>query len=415
MISMDTVRADALGAYGGPAETPVIDAFAEASVLFENHVSAAPSTLASHTSLMTGQYPHTHGVPRNAHRLDDANLMLAEILQGAGFETAAILGAMPLGEHSNFGQGFDVVDADFRRPRESKVYEQAERSGDLVTDAALAWVDGAGAERLFLFVHYFDAHQPYEATEDRTTGSMRSIYRLRRRVSAGESAETGAISEALKPLYWAEISYVDAQIGRLLEGLQGAGVLEDALVILTSDHGESYVEHGEVWDHGTHVYDQTIHTPLIISLPGVESGRRDAVVSNVDVMPTVLEVLGLPGPSMDGRSLGALLRGESLAPRPVFAEATKPWDPGEVWHNESRRKSVRLGNHKMVWMPKTGAREFYDLAADPGEQEVLDNPDLSAQLIEVMAEWTSEANPKPSQKVVAPDITEHLKALGYVD
>ena len=341
--------------------------------------------------------------------------MLAEILQNAGFQTAAILGAMPLGPHANFVQGFDFVDADFRRPRETRVYEQAERPGDLVTDAALKWVNGIEGDRLFLFVHYFDAHQPYESTSDKVTGSMRAVYRLRRQVRDSGSTSARAISEDLKPLYWAEIGFVDTQIGRLLDGLSVAGVLQDAMVVLTADHGESYLEHGEVWDHGMHVYDQTVHTPLIVRFPGLASDRLEAVVSSVDVMPTILDILALSTPEVDGRSLQPLLSGERWSARPVFSEATKPWEPGVEWHNSSRRKAVRIGDYKLIWNPKTGIEEIYDVVNDPHETDELDPISARAPLMEAMTKWISEADPLPSEKVTAPDITEHLKALGYVE
>jgi len=414
VISMDTVRADALGTHGGPAQTPNIDKFASTAVVFENHMSAAPSTLSSHTSLMTGQYPHKHGIPRNAHRIDDANVMLAEVLDAAGFETAAFLGAMPLGEHANFLQGFDHVDADFRRPRETRVYEQAERSGDLVTDAALGWLETAPDERLFLFVHYFDAHQPYESTDDETSGSMKSVYRLRRQLGEGKPA-AAALSEALKPLYWAEIASVDREVGRLLDGLRSKGIADDALIVLTADHGESYAEHGEYWDHGNRVYDQTVHTPLMIKSPETTARRIAPPVSAVDVFPTVVDVLRLAPMDVDGRSLVPILKGGEIPLRPVFSEATKPWEKNKPWRNANREKSVRLGDLKMVWDPKTDRRELYDVVADPSLSNDLAGIPEHARLVAAMDAWIAEAEPLPSKKVNAPNITEQLEALGYVD
>ncbi len=412
LISMDTVRADALGVYGGHAKTPNIDALASSGVMFANHMSTAPSTLVSHTSLMTGKYPHKHGVPRNAYRLHDANVMLAELLDAAGFETGAILGAMPLGEHANFVQGFHYVDADFRRARESEVYEQAERSGAEVTDAALSWVDSALDERLFLFVHYFDAHQPYESTDDKTSGSMKSVYDLRYQLMDGEphAKETSA---ALELLYWSEIGFVDQQLGRLVDGLKNRGVLDDALIILTADHGESYAEHGEYWDHGERVYDQTVHTPLIVTSPAIQARQVDTVVSAVDVVPTVLEILKLPPWPVDGRSLLPLIEGGELPEKAVFSEATKPWEEAGSWQNANRQKAARLGDFKLVWDPASGERSLYNVAIDPAETTDLSASEEFQPLIAAMDGWMAEADPLSSYRVLAPDITEQLKALGY--
>ena len=415
LISLDTVRADALGTYGGPAKTTHIDALADVSVVFENHISAAPSTLASHTSMMTGQYPHTHGVPRNGHRLSDYNVLLAEVLQAAGFETAAILGAMPLGSHANFLQGFDFVDDTFRNPRETMVYEQAERPGSLVTDAALAWLDGQDSERVFLFVHYFDAHQPYEATANKDDGSMRSIYRLRNGLTAERPLSEGK-SESLKSLYWAEIASVDTEVGRLLDGLKTRGMLENALVVLTADHGEAYADHGEFWEHGTYVYDQTVHTPLIVSLPGAQPRRIPQVVSGVDLVPTIYDVLELEMDPVDGRSVLPLLQGEKLDERPVFSEATKPWDDDDDgWQNANRQKAVRIGDLKLVWDPISGTREVFRVSSDPTEANDLSDSVDAGPLNEALDSWIQKVDPLDSERVIAPDITEQLEALGYVE
>ena len=195
LISIDTLRADHLGCYGHEyVKTPNIDAFAAEAMLFATHINAAPSTLSSHTALMTGTYPHTHGVPKNGHVVNDANIMLAEVLREAGFMTAGFAGAFPLDPVVGFAQGFDHYDAEFDDLKTRLVRDQTQRRGDKVTNAVLKWLNGHHAKggdagRLFLFAHYFDAHWPYEAPppfgrmyrtdKSPQSGSMETVVRIR--------------------------------------------------------------------------------------------------------------------------------------------------------------------------------------------------------------------------------------------
>lgn len=427
LISLDTTRADALGPYAGPqAGTPHLDAFADEAVVFERHVSVAPTTLASHTSLMTGRYPLHHGVPRNAYYVHNRNLMLAEVLRDAGFATAAILGAMPLGEHSNFLQGFTHVDAEFRRPR-SWEHQQAERTADAVTDAALAWLDGPRGDRVFLFVHYFDPHAPYEAPPPfgpgpsaDGEGTLAAVAETRKRLQQGRGQRE---SRTLRELYQGEVRFVDQEVGRLLDGLKDRGILDDALIILTADHGETFDTHSdELWDHGLTVYDETVHTPLILRFPRGEHGglRVPDLVANVDVFGTVTELLEMKLSPGDGLSLLPTLRGEALPERALFSEATKPWEPRNPdarWANDWSRKMVRVGDHKLHLDPRTGDRWLYDVSADPGELRDLASEEVErADALEAALQaWRASADPLPSHKVMAPDITAQLEALGYIE
>jgi arylsulfatase A-like enzyme len=437
LISIDTLRADHLGCYGHPfVQTPNIDGLAADGILFEQHISAAPTTLNSHTSLMTGTWPHTHGAARNGFVVNEENVMLAEVLQSSGFTTAAFIGAYPLHSRFDFGQGFDHYDEAFDIMKDVAPVDQNQRSAESVTNAVLAWLDSDRPERFFLFVHYFDVHAPYSppAPFDRMYrsddpaihGNFREIRAIQQALKANPKGMP-AENAAMDALYCGEVSFIDEQIGRLLEGFGKWGMLEDSLIVLTGDHGEAMNEHWEIWDHGHSTYETTVRTPLIIRQPGSrQAGTRwRHPVSNIDVMPTILDRLGLESPSrVQGTSFAAVLDGIEPAPRePVFSEATKPWgSPWEddaTWVNTRKCRSVREGRWKLIFQPAGGYTELYDLEADPQEKNNLAlsrDPEVRKvvrRLQAALAAWTKSAKPLPSQFDDTPQNIEALKALGY--
>ncbi|HMV70447.1 MAG TPA: sulfatase, partial [Myxococcota bacterium] len=416
ILSMDTTRADVLGAYGNPrAHTPHLDALAAEAVLFEHHYSAAPTTLASHTALMTGDHPHTHGVPRNDYKVNERNVMLQEILHDHGFTTAAFLGAMPLASHSNFTQGFDHVDETFTLHRATDGTGQSERPGDEVAKAVLDWLDAhppGPDDRYLLFVHMFDAHAPYRpdpeelalyhpdpAIED--AGSVDHIERVQR-MFAKKDPRAAAHAETLKELYLAGVATLDKHVGQLLDGLASRGTLDDALLIVTADHGETWDTHRERFDHGETVYDETIHTPLLVRFPGAwDAGDRvDAAVSNTDVAPTILALLGFDAPPTDGVSFAGALRWP-LWDRglPVFAEGTKPHlGDQQGWQNDPMEKAIIDADEKLILLPRSDRTELYDLADDPEELHNLRKERGVAALAEQLDAWRRGAHPLPSPR-----------------
>ncbi len=434
LVSLDTLRADQTGPYGNTqVRTPTLDALAAEGVVFEQHISAAPTTLASHTALFTGRYSHHHGVPRNDYLVNDDNLMLPEWLRLADFHTGAFLGAMPLASHSGFTQGFDHLDERFTLHRSEGVVGQTSRVGNEVTDAALKWMARQDKnERTFLFVHYFDVHAPYIPPEPwyantlaafegapKDAGSMGHIQRVRRAVGKGKGARG---TELLTALYRAGIEYTDHELGRLFAGLTEQGWMDDAVVIVTSDHGETFSSRTEKWDHGATVFDDTIRTPLIVRLPGKEhAGTRVSVpVSNVDVVPSLAELLGLPAPErVDGTSFLPALTGEAFDRGPVFAEATKPHTevPKGTWVNAKMDKAVREGSHKLIFKPKAERSWVYDLAADPGERDPVEaeNSPAGQALDQAMDRFVQSADPLPSKKQSNARVQAELEALGYVE
>jgi arylsulfatase A-like enzyme len=442
IISLDTTRADALGPWRGPdAHTPAIDAFAAEAVTFDWHYSAAPTTLASHTTLMTGRWPQSHGVPRNDYAVHEDNIFLAERLRDEGWRTAAFLGAIPLAVHSGFPQGFDHVDEAFTLHRTSDDVAQTERRGAEVTAAALTWLDAnpvADGESLLLFVHYFDAHAPYTSgpealaahglTEaDNAYGTLEAVMRLRRMLR-GRDPKALALAGTMERLYRAGVTEADAAVGALLAGLRERGVYDDAVILITADHGETFATHDEVFDHGETVFDETVHTPLIVRFPGGWSGgeRITERVTNPDVFPTLLALLGLDPPpdegagAIDGLSLLPLVRDDLFrgSRPPVFVEATKPHvKDKERWQNAGMRKAIVTDEGKLHLDPRKSSVALYDLSSDPGELTDLapTQPDLTAALRAELVAWTKSAHPLPSGRISSARVKAELAALGYLE
>ncbi len=449
IISIDTLRADHLGCYGHPfVKSPNIDAFAKESVLFTNHINAAPTTLASHTSLMTGTYPHTHGAPKNGFVLGDENEMLAEVLAKDGFDCAGIIGAFPLDPVFNFDQGFSHYDATFTISHEQGVVDQHQRLAAEVTDAAVRWLDkrtkkkNAERDRMFMFVHYFDVHWPYEApfkyrrlygeSGSRKKGTMKNIETARKMLLEGENnpellEKALEYGKALDNEYSAEITYCDEHVGRFFDELKKRGIYDKSLIILTSDHGETMHEHQAYFSHGTTVYDSEVHTPLIVRFPGkAHAGKRvTSVVSNVDVVPTILHLLNLPGTKrMEGQSFAKIVDGPLAERDPVFSEATKPWwDPRfhdkSEWVNQKKFQCVRSETFKYVARDPDQVYGFYDLSTDRDEQKnLIDSTDtkhtqLIADLKKRLANWREQANPIPAFEDKSPETLRKMHHLGY--
>ncbi len=461
LISLDTTRADHMGFLGSKVRTPNLDRFANEAVVFTDAMTAAPTTLAAHTSILTGSHPQSHGVPRNGFVVNDDNVMLAELLADEGFHTAAFLGSFALDSRFGFDQGFDVFDDDFDIQVDRDSYDQNQRRAASVTDAVLEEIGGSSPDRRFLFVHYFDPHSPYDppepyrgmyaagpnapkraalpelgasaaAHQKAISGSPRSVFRhgLTRELLHGATGEPRGDDEAFAALYAGEVSYLDEHLGRLFDGLDEAGILDDALVILTADHGETFYEHADFWNHGLWAYQTTVHVPLVVRLPGAASaGKRiELPVSTVDIVPTVCEMLGLELPDrVQGRSLTAAWDdARPLEPRTVYCEATQPVAPeiesGVSWTNLSKPKALRRGSMKYIFARYLGVEQLFDLAADPDERvDLLRDPTPDAiatreefrkEIVRITSEMPaplpSSFNPAQEREVI-----ERLRRLGY--
>jgi arylsulfatase A-like enzyme len=449
LISMDTARADHLACYGHPfIQTPNIDALAKEGILFEQHINAASTTLASHTSLMTGTYPHSHGIARNGDIISKNNIMLAETLKSKGFVTAGFIGAFPLDSHFGFDQGFIEYDTNYEFVVQEKLKKKSQRRAKSITDAALRWLDknmagstdrnGKG-KNFFLFLHYFDPHLPYDAPspfkgmyrkpDSAFDHSMEAVWSSRPLLRQRGSPETHKIARAYDAEYSAEITYCDHHFGRFIEGLKTRGLFDSSLIILTSDHGETITEHFNILNHGTSVYDTEILTPLIIRFPGGKFGsqRISRLVSNIDIVPTINHLLGLENNDrVEGQSFAGLIDGP-LGPRdPVFAEATQPhrnskFDSDPLWPNRGKFQCIRTARYKYMLRTTDKQFGFYDLQNDPMEQNnLLKDPkgfdaDLVASLRKQLENWSADVHPVASSKPTeSEEAIRLLKSLGYL-
>jgi arylsulfatase A-like enzyme/Tfp pilus assembly protein PilF len=394
LISVDTLRPDRLGCYGYPAGTsPNVDRLAAEGVTFDDAMSSVPLTLPSHTSMLTGLYPLSHGVRDNGtYTLGPELVTAAEVFKEAGYATAAFIGAFVLDSRYGLDQGFDFYDDDLSGGRQLSAFGYIERTADAVTRAAARWLVDA-PEPFFAFIHYYDPHTPYEAPQ---------AYRGRFPLSP----------------YDAEIAFTDHEVGELIDTLESLELLERTLIVFVSDHGEGLGEHGEA-THGYLVYEPTLRVPFIMRFPGdSDLGRRDrgghiaAPVRLIDVTPTLIDAAGLkPGARMDGRSLLPLLRGESLPPEFCYFETFYPY----FAYRWSPLRGVRFNEWKYILAPQD---ELYDLRTDGVEALNLVDAEgetaaeLKTALKHLMSTETAAGASGETQ--MSAEEARRLSALGYI-
>lgn len=437
LISMDTARADHFGFMGDSrAKTPRLDALAGESIVFTDYMTAVPTTLASHTTLFTGKYPHHHGTPRNGFMVNPANEMLPELLKEAGFRTVGFVASFALESRFDFAQGFDYYDETFDIEAEGEI-DQNQRPAAGVTDGVIQYLGGRDLpDRLFLFVHYFDPHRPYAAPApyDRLFDpsgreGLAPVTDIRRDMGmAPEERKSQARRQQLQ--YASEIAYMDHHIGRLLDYLREIGVLDEALLVVTSDHGENMWDHYMRFDHGNTVFQSTVHSICMFRLPGIAGGgsKVDQLAGSVDVLPTVLGFLGMEAPAgIDGEAFDLRTPADPPPPARVrFSQASKPHgaiEEGAGWVNMRKSRCVRVGRYKYIQTPYEGTEELYDLASDPGENHnLLANPtkdvvSLMAGLRRELEAWASSADPLPSpyEQRKTDETREKLRSLGYIE
>lgn len=435
LISLDTTRPDFLGCYGHPwVETPNLDRIAAEGILFEDAITPAPTTLAAHSSMLTGTYPHTHGVPRNGFYLDDGNDTVAEALGEAGYEGAAFIGGFPLNSRFNLDQGFDHYDNGMPRFWGKHKYQ---RSAKAVNASVFKFLDADPKnDPLFLFIHYFDPHSPYTPPK-RLLRRYDRIERPQIKTPHELEDDMERLTEAtsLKPIpdlvhrYAAEITYLDEELGKLFAGLAARNLFDTALIIVTSDHGEELWDHEPYFNHGQNVYHSTTRAVGIARLPkGAHGGQRIATpVSILDWTPSILGFLGLSAPAgVEGIDLRLKEGVSAPGGRVLFTEATKPHKPvapeGE-WVNALRTQSAYADGVKFIMNPLTRQRELYNVTTDPLEQDnviyapppQLDNQ--AERLRKSIERWRAGAK---TRQVAYPggaadETEEALKSLGYLE
>ena len=390
LITVDTTRADRLEPYdAGAVPTPSLLALARNGILFEQAQATAPITLVAHTSILTGDFPLRHGVRNNGtHYVADEAVTLAEVLRDRGLRTAAFVSAAVLETRYGLDQGFEVYDDDLSTGTERRPRVVPDRPAQATIDAATAWLDQLeDDEDYFLWVHLYDPHASYSPPPP-----YRDTYR--------------------DNLYDGEIAYMDDQIGRLLR--QPRIAKDQPLIAVVGDHGESLGEHGEQ-THAILAYQSTMRIPFILRVPGGPTGLRvGAPVSQVDFMPTVLELLGerVPASVHDGRSLLPLLQGAPTPPsRPLYGETYLPY----YTYGWAKLRSIRLGNWKYIESPNP---ELFDLRRDPREvSNQLDNePGLTHDLATMLSDMLQQSGGGDLEAAIQLDeeSAEKLRSLGYL-
>jgi len=430
LISMDTARRDHYCLYGYDLNTtPFLNGLAEECVVFENTISQSVNTGPSHASIFTGLYPHTHGCIFNSSPLPEENLTLAEYLREHDFQTAAFISGYTLKNTlSRLAQGFETYSDDF---------PSGERPGLDVTREALAWLKEKGQEGAFcLFAHYFDAHGPYRPPEPLNrqflrTGEERNVQagfipRYQRQVNPDGTIRTNI--DYYIAQYDGEIRYTDMQIKILLDYLREAGLLENTLVVIFSDHGETLDERFHMLDHGSRVTEEQISIPLLLRFPGGQYGglRIKDMVQSIDIMPTILDYLGLSFPEhLEGFSLMPLIRGEQENSHPfsftegkckAYRYANMPYQ----LKSDAVITSIRDVRWKLIELPGQDHPyyELYDLVSDPGETVNLleARPDKFQELRRQLLAF--KAKSKYPDAIFTPPVDEavwrELKSLGYV-
>ena len=455
LISLDTLRADRLNTYGYSRHTtsPDIDALSRDGIVHEAHVAASPWTTPSHMSLFTSLHPSSHGIidsfgdvmaglqgEAGFARLADARVTLAEALSAAGYRTAAFTGGLTLSPAIGFDQGFDSYS--------SSMFKMSDAS----LDEMLGWLSQASDRPFFLFWHTFEVHAPYLHGELLPPSLAALRTELARHAElAGELTKADTSNDEMRALlqrhdaydasvcsnlYDGGVAAADRWVGRLLHFLRERDLYQDALVVLTSDHGEEFADHHPdhfYARHGHSVYEELVRVPLVVKLPGLARAglRIEQVTSAVDVMPTILELAGVGSPpeGMQGRSLTGLWQApDGDRERAALVEGTAFGD---------ELKSIRAGRDKLVvevplelagdrgraWLPPELVRaRLFDLVEDPVERRdrLAGTPSADAlatrSALEALLRSLVREDPAEVERIeLSPETRDALEALGYVE
>lgn len=431
LVTIDTLRADHVGSFGYPRDvTPFLDELAAGGVSFRRAYAQSATTGPSHTSMFTGLYPLQHRVINNGHKLADSYVTLAEALRERGFRTAAFVGTNAHFKWAALSQGFDVYDEQPMEGRAAQV-RKLYRPADETMERVLAWLEGVDpSERVFLWVHLYDPHRPLgppleyvqrvdyigEEARQRFLEFLRTEHRL------DIDPESKLFREILE--YDAEILFVDTELRRLHEEMAGAGLAQDTMWVVTSDHGQGLGNH-DWFGHAKYLYQEQLHVPLIFrfgdrSTPLVVDDR---VVEHVDLTPTILDIVD--GSRIEqqfpvqGQSLVPLMTGDGDAYTKRYALAQRSrYDPRHS-DRPNYEPGDRFALQDLRWkyiLFTEGPDEMYDLRADPYEQNDLlgtgkapENRYLEV-LLEMIQRLTNEAPPE----MVDESTLERLRALGYI-
>jgi len=390
LVTIDTLRADHVGAYGGGrAQTPALDTLAAEGARFGHCVCQTPLTLPSHTSLLSSTYPQFNQVRDNGgFRAPEALTLLSEALKGKGMATAAFIGAFVLHGKGGRKQGFDGYSDRFDPARYDRILlEHASRAGEVLADAR-GWLETVGPRPFFAWIHLYDPHSPYDPPEPYGRGTPQAAYR-------------------------GEVEYTDAELGKFIAFLKERGIYDRSLIVVAADHGEGLGDHDED-GHGTFLYETTLHVPLIFRAP--RPFRRPLVartVELVDVAPTVLDLLRVPVPKgWQGKSLWPLLDGRAAeGAGQGYSETYYP----RFHYGWSSLRSFSCGPLKYILAPRD---ELYDLASDPQELRELAGDGrrrgLRGQLLAFVNRSSRGALRPDAGQRLSPEDQRRLAALGYL-
>ncbi len=440
LISIDTLRPDHLGCYGYERPTSAtIDSLAQRGVVFDHAFAQASWTLPSHMSMFTSMYPHTHQVEDQGASLAEGIATAAEALSESGYSTDGFVSWIFLSSRFGFDRGFDRYDeiVPGRKIVDGRPKPFYPDVTTLVDSVLVNFVDAQptpGTESPFyLFLHIFDPHIDYDPPleyaqifDPSLESTERGSFQFLQNYIAGRTAEVpqlpdGAL-EQIRALYDGEIRHVDDQLSRLFGRLRAQGLLENTIVMLTSDHGEEFMEHGSIEGHQWTLYDEVLHVPLIICFPdGRGAGTRfDPIVQTIDVAPTLLDLAGIPSPeTFEGRSLRPILDGKPDLERATTFSQIKRYN--QKW-------ALRSREHKLIFTADTEARfagpihpgfELYELAVDPTEQDnrfaegnaTADSLKLQLQGW-ILEKGTDVAGDSPE---MTEEEIERLRSVGYIN
>jgi arylsulfatase A-like enzyme/tetratricopeptide (TPR) repeat protein len=379
LVTIDTLRADALGSYGGRASTPNLDRLAAGGARFTFAHAHTVVTLPSHASILSGRYPYEHGIRDNTgYRFDPKQPTLATALKALGFATGAFIGGFPLDRRFGLSVGFDRYDD---RLGGAAADGERERRADAVVGSALDWI-AEQKGKWFAWVHLYDPHATYQPPPEWA-------------------------AKFPGDLYLGEVSWTDAALGILLE--RAADQARPTMIVVTADHGEGLGDHGET-THSVFAYESTLRVPLIVgeTHAGTPAGRViDTPVRHVDLAPTILEAVGAAGTPSSGSSLIGVIGGRNGADRPSYFEAMTP----AVTRGWAPLRGVLVGREKYIDLPMV---ELYDLAADPGESRnlVAARPDRAQVLLNALKLFNIA--PPGRARAESADTLERLRSLGYI-
>lgn len=448
ILILDALRADCLGCYGSNVKTPNIDKLAKEGIVFENAFSQAPLTLPSMVSFFSSYNPSVNKL-NNLARLSDKNETLAEELRSRGYRTCALVGNHLLGESSGVLQGFGnylILDyvkynrylyqlpiiQQFNKIFHKYFYENPlPDTSKVLTKKALKFLQKNYKYNFYLWIHYMDPHDPYSPAKEYCNidyrGKLKSYFApdqpfwgspLISHIRGGYYYLNSQDKKYIKSLYEGEIAYLDHHIGKVLSEIEKLGIEEKTIIILTSDHGEEFWEHGDFL-HGQSLYDELINVPLIIKSPTLSRGKKVKSIARLtDVMPTIREFLQLPiNEKMQGHSLISIINSKNEEENFAFSEETEFYED---------RKSIRTQQYKLILGMDTKRVELYDVVNDPYEKEDLSTKKptiakkLTEKLLNIIIEnknYSAEFNKgrildKEKQDIL--DLKKRLKALGYI-